>query len=44
MQIITVPGLALQKLTTRRPDEEQAEVALTALKTLMNEEDLNKQG
>jgi len=44
MQIITAPGLALQKLTTRRPDEEQAEVALTALKTLMNEEDLNKQG
>ncbi|MBN2025743.1 MAG: DUF1385 domain-containing protein [Actinobacteria bacterium] len=44
MQIITVPGLALQKLTTRRPDEKQAEVALTALKTLMNEEDLNKQG
>ena len=41
MQIITVPGLALQKLTTRRPDKEQAEVALTALKTLMNEEDLN---
>jgi uncharacterized protein YqhQ len=44
MQIITAPGLALQKLTTRQPDKEQAEVALAALKTLMNEEDLEKQG
>ncbi|RJP30835.1 MAG: DUF1385 domain-containing protein [Actinobacteria bacterium] len=44
MQIITAPGLALQRLTTRRPDREQAEVALTALKALMDWEDLRKQG
>ena len=44
MQIVTTPGLALQRLTTRRPDREQAEVALSALKTLMDEEDLGKQG
>ncbi len=44
MQIITAPGLALQGLTTRRPDREQAEVALSALKTLMDEEYPGKQG
>ncbi|OFW68736.1 MAG: hypothetical protein A2V52_00585 [Actinobacteria bacterium RBG_19FT_COMBO_54_7] len=38
LKVIVVPGLALQKLTTRRPDREQAEVALTALRLLLAEE------
>jgi uncharacterized protein YqhQ len=44
MQALAAPGLALQKLTTRRPDLEEAEVALTALKALMEKEDLKAQG
>lgn len=39
LDIVVIPGLALQRLTTRRPDREQAEVALTALRSLLNEED-----
>ena len=31
MRIITYPGMLLQKLTTREPDEEQIEVAIRAL-------------
>jgi uncharacterized protein YqhQ len=38
MRMIVVPGLALQKLTTRKPDKEQAEVALVALRSLLNKE------
>jgi uncharacterized protein YqhQ len=38
MRIIVAPGLALQKLTTRKPDRDQAEVAITALKALLAEE------
>jgi uncharacterized protein YqhQ len=37
------PGMALQRLTTRRPDMEEAEVALTALKALMEKEDIKAQ-
>ena len=33
------PGLYLQKLTTREPDDQQLEVALTALKAVMMSED-----
>lgn len=40
LKAIVVPGLALQKLTTRKPDKEQAEVALTALRSLLVEEGL----
>jgi uncharacterized protein YqhQ len=38
MEAVVVPGLALQRLTTRRPDLEQAEVAINALQTLLREE------
>ena len=44
MQALVAPGMALQKLTTRRPDLEQAEVALTALKALQDKEDLKTRG
>lgn len=35
---LIAPGLALQKLTTREPDDEQLEVALEALKAVLNNE------
>jgi uncharacterized protein YqhQ len=44
MQIIIVPGMALQRLTTRRPDLEQAEVALSALRSLLDKEDVKTRG
>ncbi len=44
MQTLVAPGMALQRLTTRRPDLEQAEVALAALGTLLEKEDLKAQG
>ncbi|ACB86420.1 DUF1385 domain-containing protein [Natranaerobius thermophilus] len=36
-RLISVPGLFLQKFTTREPDAEQIEVALTALNNLISE-------
>lgn len=36
--IVAYPGLMLQKLTTREPDDEQLEVALTALKAALGME------
>lgn len=44
IQALVAPGMALQRLTTRRPDLEQAEVALSALKALLEEEDLTAEG
>lgn len=39
---LVAPGMALQRLTTRRPDREQSEVAIAALKLLLEkEEDLD---
>ncbi len=38
MRVIITPGLWLQKLTTREPDDDQVEVAIQALKTVMPEE------
>jgi uncharacterized protein YqhQ len=35
LSIFTKPGLMLQKLTTQEPDDEQLEVALTALKSVL---------
>ncbi|MEW6553864.1 MAG: DUF1385 domain-containing protein [Actinomycetota bacterium] len=43
-QALVAPGMALQRLTTRRPDREQAEVALAALGALLEQEDLKAQG
>ena len=37
------PGLYLQKLTTREPDDQQLEVALTALKAVIQREDTMSQ-
>ncbi len=37
MKIILYPGMLLQRLTTREPDEEQAEVAIKSLKAAINE-------
>ncbi len=38
MEVLTAPGLALQRLTTRRPERDQSEVAITALKQLLESE------
>lgn len=35
VKILSLPGLALQKLTTRKPDEKQLEVAIAAMKAVM---------
>ena len=37
-RILSAPGLAMQRLTTKEPDEAQLEVAITALKSAMPEE------
>ena len=37
-KIVAYPGMMLQKFTTKEPDDEQLEVALTALKAVINEE------
>jgi uncharacterized protein YqhQ len=41
VKLLTKPGLWLQKLTTREPDDSQIEVALVALKEVLtdNKED-----
>jgi uncharacterized protein YqhQ len=36
IKILSVPGLALQKLTTMKPDEKQLEVAIAAMKAVLN--------
>ncbi len=38
------PNLALQKITTRQPDDGQVEVALRALREVMAEEGLEESG
>ena len=39
--VLSYPGMALQKITTKEPDEDQIEVAITAMKgVLENEENL----
>ncbi len=38
-----MPGLMLQKITTREPSEDQIEVALAALKQVVGEEEVNQQ-
>lgn len=37
IKFLSMPGLALQKLTTLKPDEKQLEVAIAALKAVINE-------
>ena len=38
MSVVSLPGLALQKLTTKEPDDQQIEVAITALKNVLVED------
>lgn len=44
MRIIMAPGLALQKLTTKEPDESQLEVAISALKRVLEVEGVEGYG
>jgi uncharacterized protein YqhQ len=44
LETLVAPGLALQRLTTRRPDRDQAEVALASLQTLLDKEDVEEKG
>ena len=39
VQLIIWPGMQLQKLTTREPDDEQVEVAIAALEAVLAVED-----
>ena len=38
-----MPGLLLQKLTTRQPDDSQIEVAIASLKAVLPPEEVNEQ-
>jgi uncharacterized protein YqhQ len=38
VKLITKPGMALQKLTTKEPDDQQIETAIIALKAALNED------
>jgi uncharacterized protein YqhQ len=40
VRIMLVPGLAMQRLTTREPDDDMIEVAITALKRVLREDGL----
>lgn len=44
VKIVSFPGLCLQKLTTGEPDDSQIEVAITALKTVLENEAEEAQG
>ena len=39
IKALATPGLLLQKLTTREPDDDMLEVAITALKGVLPEEE-----
>ena len=39
LKVMTVPGLLMQKITTREPTDDQLEVALTALKAALQTEE-----
>lgn len=43
VQALVAPGLWLQKLTTREPDDDQLEVAIAALKAVMPKAETNEQ-
>jgi len=43
VRVILAPGLALQKLTTREPDDSQLEVALAALKKVIEVDQLEEE-
>ena len=39
VKVLSLPGIYLQKLTTREPDLEQLEVAIAAVKAVLNDGD-----
>jgi len=42
-RILVAPGLAMQKLTTREPDDKMVEVAIAALKRVLEEDGLSEE-
>jgi uncharacterized protein YqhQ len=44
VRALLLPGLAMQKLTTREPDEQMIEVAIVALKRVLREDGLQVEG
>ena len=44
IQMLLLPGLAMQRLTTREPDDQMIEVAIVALKRVLQEDGLLVQG
>jgi uncharacterized protein YqhQ len=40
VRVLAAPGLALQRLTTREPDDEMLKVAIAALETVLASEGL----
>lgn len=44
VRVVIWPGLLLQRLTTRKPTDDQIEIALTALKSALKIEDLTQRG
>jgi uncharacterized protein YqhQ len=41
MRVLSAPNLALQRLTTREPDDGMLEVAITALKAVLSDEEID---
>jgi uncharacterized protein YqhQ len=41
VKIVIAPGMLMQRLTTKEPDEQQIEVAVTALARVLEQEDDN---
>lgn len=39
VKILSIPGIYLQKITTKEPDESMLEVAIVAMKAVLPEED-----
>ena len=42
VKIVSAPGLAMQLITTKEPDDEMLEVAIASLKAVLEEEPENK--
>ena len=41
IKIVAAPGLWLQKITTKEPDDSQLEVSIVSLKAALGEENIN---
>ena len=42
VKFLSLPGLYLQKLTTKEPDEKQHEIAIIAMRAVMAHEDMEE--